>query len=394
MAKLLFPEEARQLVARRFERHHRTWLLGGGTWPLAVNLGVPTERETSVDASRVRAWVDAWAGWNGAGEVERQPRRWAALGEQRLPTVLRFASPAEVASVAGQEKRWRQAARRYGQLVERFPVLAARASIARHFDVLADYPAVEIERLVALLTWVQQHPASNAYLRQLPVEGLDTKWTQSRKGIVADFVRVLHGESSEGDFYSLCGLRRLPHRLRLRILCPEQRRITGGIGDLESPLGEIAALPLSPAVVIIVENLETGLALPDIPRAVTLMKLGHSIGVIRELPWLRSARVIYWGDIDTHGYVMLDRARAVVPNLESLLMGESTFLAHRSLWGREPEQHAVVELPRLSGEERCVYTGLRAGTWGEQLRLEQERIPWDFAMRALTASLLSPTADR
>jgi hypothetical protein len=98
-------------------------------------------------------------------------------------------------------------------------------------------------------------------------------------------------------------------------------------------------------------------------------------------------RVVYWGDIDTHGFAILNRARQILPQLQSALMDEVTLLEHRSLWGREPKQCPDIDLPFLSSEEQRVYQGLRSALWGEQLRLEQERLSWVTALAALRNAL-------
>ena len=45
--------------------------------------------------------------------------------------------------------------------------------------------------------------------------------------------------------------------------------------------------------VLIVENLETGLALPDMPGVVAVMKLGAAGKLVAALPWLAEARCLY-----------------------------------------------------------------------------------------------------
>ena len=96
---------------------------------------------------------------------------------------------------------------------------------------------------------------------------------------------------------------------------------------------------------------------------------------------------MYWGDIDTHGLVILSRARRVLPGLRSVLMDEATLLAHKTLWTLEPVQHAEAELTELTAEERAVFVGLRSGEWGPKLRLEQERLPWASALAAVQFAL-------
>ena len=238
-----------------------------------------------------------------------------------------------------------------------------------------------------MLYWLDRNPSSGRHLRQLPIEGLDTKWIEKRRGLVTDLLHALRANEGERDFHALCGLRRPPHRLRVGLLCPTLRRAAGGLRDVEAPADELAALAIAPASALIVENLETGLALPDIPGCVALMKLGNAVGVLGALPWLAGARTVYWGDIDTHGFAILDRARAVLPGLRSVLMDESTLLAHQALWGHEPVQHPDAALPNLTEAERAMCIGLRTHAWGPKVRLEQERVRWEPAVAALLEAL-------
>ena len=382
---LLFPEDIRAALIRRFDNAWRSWLSEGSSFPITLSLGVPTESYVADDAAGVRSWVDAWAGWTGAGSVRWVDRQWGRLGRQRLPASLELASAREVASIAGQDGRWDIACERFGRLSAGWP-LAAGSGLARCFDLLADYADADFDRLLAFLRWVDHHPNSGLYLRQLPIEGLDTKWVESRKGLLSRLLRLLRQAPLDGDFHDLCGLRREPHRLRLMVLCPRLRRLAGGLRDIEAPVSELAALALRPSICVIVENLETGLALPDMDGAVAFMKLGNAVGVLDRIPWITGAEVLYWGDIDTHGYAILDRARRVLPGLRSILMDETTLLAHRALWGREVTQHPLAELPMLCEAERTVFNALRSQCWGSNVRLEQERIGWDTAMAAVSAA--------
>jgi hypothetical protein len=160
------------------------------------------------------------------------------------------------------------------------------------------------------------------------------------------------------------------------------------LGDIEAPVTEVAALPIAPERALIVENLETGLALPDIPSCVCFMKLGLAVGLLAEIGWLRTTpRVFYWGDVDTHGFVILDQARRVVPQLESILMDEHTIETHSHLLTEEPTQASAARLQNLTDGERHVLRGLYEGRWRQKPRLEQERLCWPEALNTLFASL-------
>lgn len=384
--KLLSPDAVRDFLVRRFNNQHRNWLLGQGSWPILVSLGLPTEEEAVADPASIRNWVQAWLNWSGPGNVRSDDRQWSRLGVQTLPTHLEVSSPEEVASVAGQLERWLTAKERYAQLVGRWPSLAGTPRIASNFNVLADYSVADFSRLVTLLQWLSAHPSSGLTLRQLPVEGLDTKWIETRTGVVLDLFKEISGLHAEGDIFAVCGLRKSAHRIRVRVLCPELRRLVGGLGDIEAPADQLAELQITPSKAIVVENLDTGIALPDIPSCVALMKLGNAVRTISTLPWLRSTMALYWGDLDTHGFAILNQAREVLPSIRSLLMDEATLLRYRPLWSRESVQCADHELANLTHDESAVYRGLRANTWGRNVRLEQERIAWSDATSAINSA--------
>jgi hypothetical protein len=125
------------------------------------------------------------------------------------------------------------------------------------------------------------------------------------------------------------------------------------------------------------------LALPDMHGCIAFLKLGGAVSSLGQVPWLRDAAIFYWGDIDTHGFAILDRARATLGGVTSLLMDEATLLAHRNLWVEEPVQYPDAELPELTVQERDVFQKLRSNFWGRRVRLEQERMPWSMAVAAI-----------
>lgn len=383
--KLLSPEQVRQGLARRYDNHHRSWLEGGGEWPLRIALGTPTETDVADDPAGVRAWIDAWRAGALAGEVETADRRWPRLGVQTLPAAVVVAGAADVAAWCGQEQRWARAHARFQRCVSRWPGLRERAGLGRFFDVLADYGELDFERLVVALDWLLAHPASGLYVRQLPLEGVDTKWVEKRTGLLAQMLALLGNDAGSGaaDFFQAAGLSRLPHRVRIRILCPQLRRTVGGLRDVQAPVDELARLDLRPGRLLVVENQETGAALPDMPSVVAILRLGNSVGTLGALGWAHGIPAVYWGDIDTHGLAILSRARAVLPAIRSVLMDVATLLRFKALTVVETQQHAEAELAQLTAEERALFDGLKAGTWGARLRLEQERVPWPAALLAL-----------
>lgn len=382
------PDDVRQVLVRRFQSKHREWLIGEAgenQWPMEIALGVPTEQAALRQVDGVRAWVTAWQHWQGSGTLSWCERRWKALGVQRLPDKLVLQGPEEAAMWIGEATRWERAQSRYQALIAHWPVLAQQ--LPRHFDVLADYSDADFRRLADLLDWISINANSDLYPRQLPIVGLDSKWLEGRKGLLTDLVAAIQEDvSNDLNFYQRCGLKAPPLLVRMRVLDHALRTRVGGVGDITAPVEGLAGINFSASHVFIVENLQTGLAMSDMPGAVVFMRLGYNVDVLARLPWIAQAKCIYWGDLDTHGFAILHRARSYLPALQSVLMDEDTLLRHKALWVDEKEQHPAAELTLLTAAEQVVYQGLKQQRWGQNVRLEQERIAWDTAWQTLQRS--------
>lgn len=385
-----FPADVRKLLASRFKKKHREWLAAsvdapqkqGNTWPIEIGLGVPTENQAIKQLDSVRTWVATWQSWRSAGTLVWDDRRWRILGTQRVAAKLALSGPGEVAKWIGEADRWERARARYADLVGRWPGLSGK--LARHFDLLADYGDVDYRRLVDLLAWLEANPKSGMYPRQLPVVGLDSKWIEGRRAIVAEMVDAILGNSpDDGDFYRRCGLQAPPYMIRLRILDSELRARVGGLVDIAAPWDQLAKLDVPAEYVFIVENLQTGLSFGQLTGSVVIMQLGYGVDVLGRLPWVVGAQCIYWGDLDTHGFAILHRARTHLPGLESVLMDRQTLHRHRDLWVEEKSQHGADSLPHLSESEAAVYQSIKRNDWGRNVRLEQERIAWSYAWNVL-----------
>jgi hypothetical protein len=378
---LLEPAQARERLTARYRNQCRTWLAGGGSWPLRLALGVPSERQAADHLPEVRAWQEAWAHWRGPAKVRWTERRWPTLGTQRLPEALELPAAEDVAAVAGRAEEWSRARLRFLELSAIWPALGA--ILPRHLDVLTGWTDAELRRLVDLLRWLASHPRSNLYLRQLPVPGIDSKWLETRQKVVKDGLRAILNDTSAEDVYEIAGLRRMPVPMRMRLLDPGLRHGVGGLSDIQAPVAELASLKLPVERALIVENLQTGLALEDLRGAVAFMGRGYAVKPFEEIPWLRDLPCHYWGDMDTHGFAILDRLRLHLPQVSSVLMDEPTLLEHRDLWSHEADPAFSRQLPRLDEAESATYQALREGRWGPGVRLEQERIPWPYAVKRI-----------
>lgn len=117
--------------------------------------------------------------------------------------------------------------------------------------------------------------------------------------------------------------------------------------------------------------------------------LGYGLERLAEVGWLRRVEVRYWGDIDTHGFGILNRLRANLPQARSFLMDRATLQAHRTLWGREPaDRRYTGDTSRLTADECALFGDLLTDRCGDRVRLEQERIGYGWLETALREWLM------
>ncbi|MDR1110507.1 MAG: DUF2220 family protein [Deltaproteobacteria bacterium] len=380
------PDDLRAQIGRDFARRDNldSWLRfragqgePPGPWPRTYGLGPPSQ-EQAEDYEAFSRFVASWRDLGLPGRVSWVEKSWSRLGRQTVPRTLSIDGPGDLARWAGQEERWARLEARYLALLGRWPVLAE--VLAGHLGDLADYPEEDFDRISKVLGWLERNPSSFLYPRQLPIAGLDSKWLESRMRFMAGLAAPILGREAAGkDFHEICALKRRTGLVRLRLLDPGLRAAVGGLGQLAVPREALAGLPLAPRTVVMVENLETGLAFGDLPGTVLILGQGNGLKGLGQIPWLLAAeRHLYWGDIDLAGLAILGRARRQVPGLASVLMDEATLMANRDLWGTDSSL-AIEEPAFLTPQELDLFRALSSGRFGPRVRLEQERIAWDRA---------------
>ncbi len=157
--------------------------------------------------------------------------------------------------------------------------------------------------------------------------------------------------------------------------------LAGSPRRFATSLEELTTLPLNPARTLILENKEGLYALPPLADTVAVHGSGYTVHELAEVPWVVGSEVWYWGDLDSHGFAILDRLRRHLPHVRSLLMDQATLDRWRGLAVRE-QSPTFTEVSHLTGSEAAVLGSLREG----DLRLEQERIPWPYVLEQLNAA--------
>ncbi|MGO1192729.1 MAG: Wadjet anti-phage system protein JetD domain-containing protein [Nesterenkonia sp.] len=382
-------EQARHKAQNLYDRKFAEWaVVGCEAPPMDAPLHPPTQETVLADATAAADWVAHWRAeeqkLSRGATITWESRQWASAGTQRVPARLALHEPADAAAFAGRQKHWAAAAHRAEELVDLLrrhsaeattPVEDVPDAVRRRLKKITELTVVEYTRLRDALDWLLTHPSPGIYPRQMPIRGVDSKWLEKHSSIVEPLYSAATGSAS-------LGLLRGPGLIRLRFL--DHGSAPAGLRDLSAPVEELNRLEVAPRAVIMVENLQTLLALPQMSGVIAVHSAGYAAKSPAAISWLRECPVIYWGDLDVDGFRILSIVRAALPQTSSVLMDRGTLKEHLDLAGPDRKDAPRTLPDHLTGPERDGFAALQE--FGE-VRLEQERIPWDFALAAIERAL-------
>ena len=378
-----------------------------GLYPRRRTLKRPTAASLLSDYAAAREWAAELFAGVGSFTLETAEVGRTTIGSNQLPVAAVLASVDDEIGFAGKAKD----AARFLELAES---LSAMDSAFRAWVLRRPLKLLELggDALTAgrVALWLRDNPEPAVYVRQLSLPGVHTKFIENHRRVIDELAEALRPSELSTDeladdinpdvpaepgsllgqpaartpgarFAARHGFVHLPELVRFRVLDPEIPML-GEVRDLTVTAEAFGSLRLPVRSVVVTENLVNFLALPERPGTLAIYGGGYGFSSLRDAGWLKDCEVLYWGDLDTHGFRILDQLRAVHPHVASVLMDEETLLAHRDVWGHEPSPSRAA-LTRLTPEERALYEALGNDTFGESVRLEQELIRWDWALERL-----------
>jgi hypothetical protein len=371
-------------------------------WPLRLTLKAPSAADLSDRFESVREWVHTIA---DIPHIRIEWREWnhRVQGTQRLPAILRVDSLQDALAFIGKGRQAQRFQALWQQTAAAQPALQAWLS---RRPIQALELADRWDRLLAIVAWLQAHPRPGVYLRQVNAPGVDSKFIEAHRGVLAELLDLAlppevieTGATGVAQFTRRFGFLDKPVRIRFRLLDPALPSLPGCqakpsvLPDITLDATSFAMLALPIERVFITENETNFLAFPALERSIVVFGAGYGWEALARAEWLHRCQLHYWGDIDTHGFAILDQLRGHFPHAASFLMDRETLLAHRLHWGEEPEP-ARHDLSRLTTEEAAVYDDLIFDRLQPRLRLEQERIGYGWVYDRLASipsgALVSP----
>ncbi len=354
--------------------------------PLRLTLKGPSSTELAERFEAVRAWIAELVGVPQI-RVEWREVNHRVLGSQRVPKSVWVDQLDHAFALIGK----RGEAARFSELLARSlsqqPALLAwmERRPLRALELARDW-----ERLLAVTDWVLRHPRSGIYLRQVDIPGVHSKFIEAHRGVLTEWLdlvlppeAILPDRIGGSRFAIRYGFLDKPARIRFRVLDSGIALLPGIVQpDITLDASSFTALDIDVCRVFITENEINFLAFPLVPGAIIVFGAGYGWDALARAEWLRRCSLYYWGDIDTHGFAILDQLRSRFERVESFLMDRTTLMAHEFLWGEEDDQ-VVHDLPRLTETERALFDELRDNRIRRNLRLEQEMIGFGKIKAAL-----------
>ena len=127
-------------------------------------------------------------------------------------------------------------------------------------------------------------------------------------------------------------------------------------------------------IVYVVENKMNLLTFPLIEKSIVVWGHGFGVDLMKDVEWMRTKKVYYWGDLDAYGFQILSEIRTHFPQVDNFLMDRETF--DNFFEGDKGAETNVEKELCLTQEENEMFRYLKENNY----RLEQEKIAHEYAI--------------
>lgn len=311
-------------------------------------------------------------------------RQFYKIGKQSVPEKITIDSIEDFLKVAGKEKEYQTFLKNYSIIQKELPTL--------HKWIKAN-----LTKLIEHDTWLDTlkvckyfltTPKPELYIRQLPID-IHTKYIWDNKVIVQSLLEFLipeHINTGESKFELRFNLKYSEHLIRVKFLDTTLSPLNNAT-DISLTVSEFHNFHSHCDNIFVAENLMNFLTLPPLTKTIAIWSGGgFNVSYLRDITWLKSKRFYYWGDIDAHGFQILNQFRTYFPNTVAVMMDEETLSSFTSASGQESTNQ---NLQRLTENELTLYNHLRQNN----IRLEQEKITQSFAEERIKKLFLEQSSD-
>jgi len=334
-----------------------------------------SQKDIEQNFSEVHKWIEDLN--QSPFDIEFVEINYNSIGKQSIPKKLEINREIFLQQLS-KIKIFQKHKSLIDQTIIHFPKLRELLIFKPNLIILYDSVWIEI---LKVCKYFLLNPNPNLYIRELDIVGVDTKFIENHKKVLNIFLSYLLDRDisklSQNGFEKKYRLKYDLPTIRFRIL--DKSLYIHNMSDISLPLNEFAKLDIGCKKVYITENKINGLSFPDMPNSIVIFGLGYGVDSLKDIEWLKTKEIYYWGDIDTHGFAILSQIRGYFPQVESILMDREVIDRYRYLAVVEPKSKRFLgELDNLTVEEERVFEQLKIYKNMNCLRIEQERVPISY----------------
>lgn len=305
--------------------------------------------------------------------IVKQDVNFRRTGSHSLPQYISFETADDYIGFIGKKKEWDAFLNNSRFILQEMPQLN---------EWLYNNPVTIIENdkkwenILKVCNYFIKNPEPQLYLRQLPVD-LHTKFIEENETVIKsllDFLIPGHiKDASEKSISKRFHLKYDEPTVRIRIL-DDQLRINN-LSDIRVPVGDFNILTLACTNILLTENKMNFLALPKLSSTIAIWSGGgFMISHLKNAEWLNTKNILYWGDLDAHGFLILHQMRSYFPHTKSVMMDRATFDLFKKEGIVSGKEMKTEKLNTLTESELAMFRYLKENNY----RLEQEKIRQEY----------------
>ncbi|WP_078130414.1 Wadjet anti-phage system protein JetD domain-containing protein [Leptospira alexanderi] len=387
---MISPEEIRKKAERYYVTVLINFILNESSFPWDIAVGKVLPEDLLQYSEPLRILEKGSKTENGSGyRLLSSKKETRKFGAQTLPQRIVFDTQTDFLFYLDKVREFEEFRKSANLILEKIPdlrewILSYPLKVSEH--------AGRWNELLEVCEYFRKNPRPGLYIRELPVR-VPTKFIEENKTVLRELLDFLIPSEVRSDtpvFEDRFGLKKAEDLIRFRILDSEiAENGFSGLTDLSVPVQEFRSIRLENCNIVFLfenktnfSNIYNFLTLPLLRGAIAIFGKGWGVGSLKSCEWLKSKRLLYWGDLDVQGFEILSSLRETFPETESFLMDRNTFFTFQE-FAIDGVPSRVSDLSFLNEEERATWEFLRS--LERRNRLEQEKIPNWFVKNCLNS---------
>lgn len=249
-----------------------------------------------------------------------------------------------------------------------------------------------LDKIIKVVNYISVHDVSHIYLRELCLDGIDTKFIEHNRTQISNLLDILKDDininitcKDINSFAKRYGFKSKPTLIKFRSLDTSnlflnKLNIEQAIALDKNCFDKLQVDDFAKIKrAFIIENEISFLSFPKIKDAIAIFGSGYAAITLADANFLHNLELFYFGDLDTDGFAIANALAQKFNNckFQTILMNEQVLAKFY--------QNAVVDtnfkninLMYLDAQAQTCFKALQEHKYGQKLRLEQEFIPFDY----------------